>query len=138
MAKTYLTAKDKYPQSFDSVEGLTVYPYAIQATFQEIVVDRDVLVQGGASVALFFKTSVASNLKVKILGSDDQVEYYTLPISSFSSASTIEMKPHVLEVTSTADDQNFVFSVSIADLVRYVKIVVSGTGFVNGLKVSVR
>lgn len=138
MSKTYLEAKNRDPVKLDSVESPTIYPYTLTPTFSELVVDRNVLVHGSTSMGIYVKLGPNTKAKFKVLGSHNGTDYYALPIVGFNSGDSVVLKPHIMEFNSTADDQNYVFSIPISDIIRYASLRVSGSGTIDNVEVSIK
>lgn len=116
--------------------GLDTFPLSLSPTYQDIPEGRVINVKGTCSVGFWVRISGGNQVRFRVLATfeEDPLNWYNLPIQ-LSAANAVYMQPQMFELTLNGD-YNFVFSVPINGLIKYVKLQAKGNGSLDDAKVS--
>lgn len=116
--------------------GLSTFPIALTSTYQDIPQERVINVKGACTAGFWIRVSGGNSVKLRVQATYEEIpqNYYNLPIQLVGAAS-VGMQPQMFELTLSGD-YNFVFSVPIYGLIKYIKLQVKGNGQLDDAKVS--
>lgn len=109
-----------------SVSSSTFYPLTITGSWQDLPPELQINTVGLAAVGFWLRLLGAAGVKLRVVAAfSGSSELYSLPIQSPTST-VVGMNVHEY-VLSTAGDQNIIFSVPLAGVIRRVKLQIMGT-----------
>lgn len=116
--------------------GLSTFPITLTATYQDVPQDRVINAKGACSLGFWIRVSGGNQVRFRVQATfeENPVNWYNLPIQ-LSAANAVYVQPQIFELT-LAGDYNFVFSVPISGLIKYVKLQAKGNGTLDEARVS--
>lgn len=116
--------------------GLNPFPVTLTATYQDIPVNRVINAKGSCSLGFWVRVSGGNQVRFRVQATFEEIptNWYNLPIQ-LSAANAVYVQPQIFELTLNGD-YNFVFSVPVNGLIKYVKLQAKGNGTLDDAKVS--
>lgn len=110
-----------------SKENASFYPLTLtDAGWLDVPTNHELVLNGVISLGIWLKITSGVGVKVRLVGKFDldSADFYTLPIYN-PTTSAIAMNEHFYSVAADGS-QNIVFSLPMADVIRFGKVQVRG------------